>query len=344
MAELHQLPSDAELRLEASLWIARLTSGTASAEEQIRFEEWRRTHPRYARAYDEVAVTWGQLNDMGALVRAVDLGRNFGASSRCAMRALASRTRTRRISLSLAATLMAAVCIGFWLNSRGPETLFQTGVGEHATVKLPDGSSLDLNSNSLARVVYSAQARTVRLERGEGYFEIKRDAQRPFWVAARKSWIGAVGTAFNVDLRSTGLRVTVSEGVVKVAGSVATPAPPAVDQVQPAFSVLRAGQQADVQGAMTNVRSLAPTQIARSLSWRHGSIYFAGDRLQDVVEELNRYTNTSMVIDEGDLRNLAIAGTFEASERGAEALLTSLQEGFGLKVRKAGHTAHISEK
>lgn len=342
MADIHQLKNEEELREEACVWIGRLNAHNVSGEDKICFEAWRTAHPRNAEAYAKVTMVWDGMMRTGELVRAVSVGQQFNATTeRAIRRARAVRARGKRIALATAATIGVALCVGWWTNTRTDDTLFRTAVGEHATVKLPDGSSLELNSNSLARIAYSGQARVVKLERGEAFFDVQRDPQRPFWVSAGKSWVTAVGTAFNVDMRASEVRVTVSEGAVKVAANVASSVPPSLDREETSVSPVKAGQQVNVRGAATEVRSLAPAQLTRSLAWREGLIFFQEERLEDVVGELNRYTKLKIVIGDERLRELGIGGTFETNDDGAEALLANLRDGLGLSVRREGRTVYI---
>lgn len=369
MADVHRLTTSEDAEREASEWIARLNADDVSEEDRAQFEAWRRTHPRHSRAYEELSATWRSLKDAGELVRAVSLGQALGASTQQALRqsvAVGSSecsaplheepsqyprsVRKRhgvvtRMSLAVAATV-AAIAIGTaWvLWQQPPQTLFQTAIGERASVELPDGSSLELNSNSLARVDYDEGARVIRLERGEAFFEVQRDAHRPFWVVAGDSWVRAVGTAFNVYIRPTGVRVTVSEGTVKVAAAAPAGSNMPSDQqlADGAISVLTAGQQVDVSRGATEVRSLEPTALTRSVAWRSGTLYFENARLGEVADELMRYTTLEIVIEDDSLRELPVGGTFESNPQGAEALLTMLHDGFGLRIRRAERRVHVT--
>ncbi len=345
MAEIHPMRSRAQIQREASAWIARFNADHVSDEDCARFEDWRRASAAHARAYEEVAATWRHLNQTGELVSSVALGQAFGSSTLEAIRR-SRRASSRRFVFAVAATL-AAAALGawWWVGSMAPRTQFQTAVGEHAAVQLPDGSSLEINSNSRARVDYMQHARVIRLERGEAFFQVAHDAQRPFWVVAGGSWVRAVGTAFNVDVRPGGVRITVSEGTVKVAANAPKEGetPSDAQLARASVSILKAGQQVSVQGAATEVRSLAPLELSRSVSWRGGSIYFKEERLATVVEELGRYTTMQIVIEDDALRDLGVGGTFETTPQGAEALLTTLQDGFGLAVRRERGRAYIGK-
>lgn len=338
MTEVHRLPDVEETEREASEWIARLNADDASEEDQARFEAWRRAHPRHARAYEELSATWRQFTDAGPLVRAVATGHALGAVPTL-------RPVRRRWALAAAATVAAAAFgAWWWVDTLAPRTLFQTAIGEHANIELPDGSSLELNSNSRARIDYTEQSRVIRLERGEAFFDVEHDEKRPFWVIAGGSWVRAVGTAFNVYVRSTGVRITVSEGTVKVATNPSSSGEAPSDQrlALAAVSVVAAGQQVDVAGAATEVRSLPPVELTRSVAWRSGTLYFENQRLGDVVDELSRYTTLRVVVDDDALRDLPVGGTFQANSQGAEALLTMLQDGFGLRVHRGDGTALIA--
>ena len=136
--------------------------------------------------------------------------------------------RRRRWAVAAVAAGIGAMALGVaWnLYRQKEETRFQTAIGEQAAVALPDGSSFDLNTNSRIWVDYSQRQRVIRLERGEAYFKVAHDTHRPFWVRAGDYWVRAVGTAFNVYLRPTGVEVTVSEGTVKVVNATANEPPP----------------------------------------------------------------------------------------------------------------------
>src|SRR5687767_1974240 len=86
MADVHQLRSDAERRDEAGAWIACLDSEDVSAEDKLRFEQWRGAHPRNGRIYNELLETWGHMNDMGKVVRAFEMGQTLSAVTQRAIR------------------------------------------------------------------------------------------------------------------------------------------------------------------------------------------------------------------------------------------------------------------
>lgn len=328
MSPVHRLPDAETARLEASAWIARLNADDAGADDRARFEAWRSAHPRNARAYEELAATWHRFAKAGRSVRAVAFG--------TAMARAPARRRGRHRAIVAVAAMLAVLAIGlggWWMLPASSS--FSTGIGEHASIGLPDGSRLELNSDSAVRVEYGDAARVVRLQRGEAFFTVAHAPERPFWVVADRTWVRAVGTAFNVHRRADTVRVTVSEGRVKV-GSLPhreTPSDRVLDQAS--VSLLGAGQQVEQQGAHGHVRTLPMSQIDHEVSWRTGAIYFEDRPLGEVIDEMARYTPLRIEVG-AQARAIPIGGTFQTNPQGAEALLAMLEQGLGLEVRRDG--------
>lgn len=345
MAEVHRLPDERRVFQEASAWIARLQADDVTAEDRASFKAWRQTHPLHGRIFDDIAGTWNRFAAARSVVRAVAFGQSMSeAASRVEERRVVSRTQLRHAAW---AAVAAAVAIGLgWLvYLRGtPESIYATAMGEHATILLPDGSTLELDSGSRARVAFSKARRVVHLDRGEAFFSVTHDSQRPFWVVGGGSWVRDVGTAFNVDLHGTSLQVTVSEGKVRL-GAIN----PLLQHFQidallseaPALSLLTAGHQADLHGTTVAIRSLRPAELLHAISWRTGTLYFEDQPLSEIAQELGRYTPLHIVIPDEHLRQLPIAGTFDATPRGVETFLTMLGQGLNLSVRRDGERVII---
>jgi transmembrane sensor len=330
MGDVHRLPSTGDAEREASVWFARMHADDVSADDRTRFEAWLRAHACNANAYAELSGTWQELAKSGPLVRAVYFGQVMNAAS------TPPAPRRRWAAFAIAAGICAILLGGAWNLRQKEESGFQTAIGEQAAVALPDGSSFDLNTNSRVRVDYSQRTRVVRLERGEAFFKVAHDTQRPFWVRAGNSWVRAVGTAFNVYLRPTGVEVTVSEGTVNVVNATSNEPPPSDTAVTNPAASVTAGEQADVHGRAEVIHELNSAQLSRLLAWRKSSLYFQGQPLGDVVDELMRYTTLKIEFDDDALRERPVGGTFQTSPEGAEALLTMLHDGFGTTIRRDG--------
>lgn len=107
--------------------------------------------------------------------------------------------------------------------AKAPVMQFRTvasGKKEIERVVLPDSSVVMLNRSSRIRfpLRFSGEERTVYLEEGEAFFDVRTDANHPFTVYARKIKTRVLGTSFNIRAygRSGKVSVVVSTGQVKV--------------------------------------------------------------------------------------------------------------------------------
>ena len=96
----------------------------------------------------------------------------------------------------------------------------RTNPGVVSAFDLPDGSKVWLNANSELRYPsdFNADTRTVELT-GQGYFEVTKNAHKPFIVKADKDYsVEVLGTSFNVSAYKdeSMIETTLVEGSVKL--------------------------------------------------------------------------------------------------------------------------------
>jgi transmembrane sensor len=103
--------------------------------------------------------------------------------------------------------------------SQPQENTFSTPKGVRYKITLPDGSGVWLNAlSSLSYPTrFTGPERAVTLN-GEGYFEIKPNAQQPFVVKSGTQQVQVLGTHFNVNAYTdeSAIKTTLLEGAVKV--------------------------------------------------------------------------------------------------------------------------------
>lgn len=222
-----------------------------------------------------------------------------------------NRRRVRlMVQMAVAATLVIAVL------TLGPNPLhsprYVTAIGEQRAFKLPDGSLLNLNTQSRVEIDFSAHAREVHLVRGEALFTVRQDASRPFRVSTDTAVVQAIGTAFNVYRRpDDSTFVSVVEGRVNVTSrSVDGKAASGASAVVP----LSAGQEADVSRDK-HVTRRAEADVSRSVSWRQRRLVFRETPLREVAAQFNRYNaDVQLHVVGNEIATRHITGTFDADE------------------------------
>jgi len=206
---------------------------------------------------------------------------------------------------ALAASLLAAMLV---LPQSGlvAET-YETRTGEQRMVRLTDGSLVTLNTSSRVSATIGDRQRRVTLDRGEAFFDIAPMADAsPFTVEARGLEVRVLGTQFNVRAFEGGLAVDVLEGHVEVARAQAASDPGSQDNIQ-----LVAGEGAQIS-ADGHVEERRAAETARVEAWRDGRLLFDQTPLYQAVAEMNRHSQTTLVIDSPSISDLRISGMVRA--------------------------------
>src|SRR5690606_11620073 len=136
-----------------------------------------------------------------------------------APRRRASSRLPRYAAAAAAAAAVAIVALALGWHAHPPAVTpvaYGTPVGALETAALADGSEATLRSDSRIVVALSRRERHVELERGEAFFHAARDPERPFVVATAGHRAVAVGTRFAVRRDTDGMRVVVTEGLVRL--------------------------------------------------------------------------------------------------------------------------------
>ncbi|MFN2287147.1 MAG: FecR domain-containing protein [Chromatocurvus sp.] len=315
---------------EACAWIAQFDGEEPSAADLDAFQEWINRSPRHREAIGRLSTLWRELSVLTEL-----------AAPRPP-----ERTRAPRWRLALAfagvATLLLAVVLSPVLirneNATEVPVLYATAIGEQRSISLADGSTVQLNTGSQLRVAYGERSRDLFLLAGEGYFKVSHDPARPFVVHVDGRSVRAVGTAFSLRRDTAGLEVLVTEGVVELAER--GPGSTMLGERKTILGTVKRGQRVRLADKLELAEPVSTEELARELAWRDGMLSFAGEPLTQVIDEISRYTQTRIVIEDPALSELRIGGYFRAGD--TDAMLQVLQAGFPIEVqRDADGTVHL---
>jgi len=236
----------------------------------------------------------------------------------------------------------AVIAVGFFLWPR-PEAPAPTAAAVSSVAapslalieqrELDDGTVIELNRGAVLTEHYSTRERRVRLERGEAYFKVAKDAARPFLVETGGVTVRAIGTAFNVRLDPASVEVLVTEGRVGVqriegAGRGWT---------DDASIHLDANERTVVSLAPAapnpQVAGVPPAEIEARLAWQPRLLDFNNAPLAEIVAEFNR-RNPVRLAPADDLRDLRLSATFRSDN--VEGFVRLMESDFGIKAQRRG--------
>lgn len=294
---------------QALEWRLRQEEGDLSAADRQAFAAWLDAAEAHRDAYGALEKHW-------TVTGALDQHPDYAALLRETEQSVYRGRFTRR---ALAAGFAAAVVgLSGWgaYKELGPRPLvdqaFRTGIGQQASVTLPDGSQVTLNTDTVLRTRADRGRRLIYLDRGQAFFKVAHDKRHPFVVAAAGRTVTAVGTAFDVRVDRGELKVVLVEGKVRV--QAAAPKPAA--QSSQSLSAPTAPMATDMSAGSELVARddtewrLAPTNVDQETSWLKGQLVFAGAPLSEVVEEMNRYSARKIEIEDAALATRRVGGNF----------------------------------
>ena len=169
--------------------------------------------------------------------------------------------------------------------------------GEY-TLTLSDGTRVWLNSETEIRypVAFGKDRRTVFLS-GEAYFEVTKDAERPFLVIMDDMEVKVYGTSFNVNTHYVGkVQTTLVKGkvgiVVKSTGNV---------------TVLQPGQMAEFDRHEKDVE-VKDVDTYYYTAWKDGEFVFQNERVEEILERLSRWYNVNVFYVSEDVKEKRFTG------------------------------------
>jgi len=197
--------------------------------------------------------------------------------------------------------------------------------GGQYQIELPDGSKVWLDASSTLRfpTAFTGKTRDVQL-RGEAYFEVRGNANQPFFVSVFAQEPGrgnelqrvqVLGTQFNVmdyaDERV--IRTTLLEGSVKV-------------QEAGRESLIRPGEEAQLTRDHTaSIQVIHDADIDAAVAWKNGYFNFNKADIQTIMRQLSRWYDIDVsfrggaggdrVFYGGIQRNLSLSSVFQILER-----------------------------
>jgi len=177
---------------------------------------------------------------------------------------------------------------------------FQTQMSERQIIKLPDGSTIFLNSASLIKYDqnFNIEDRIISLE-GEAYFDIKK-SNIPFIIETEYGQISVLGTSFNVRARDDGFEVGVNNGIVEVSNQSST-------------VKLKKGQFIKT---LSNYNSKDITDIGYNNypDWLNQKLYCDQTPLSKVCNEIERTFNIKIIFSDSSLKDITVTGIINAHD------------------------------
>lgn len=352
----------------AADWMIQRDHGLTAAQH-AELARWLEADERHAAVFKALEATWdlmGEARETPAIA---------SPSAARPWRSLPWIPIGLAAAAAIAGALLWSPALPFsaWSGARYAASA-TTEIGALRTLHLPDGSVVQLNTDTGVDVQFTPAERRIRLARGEAHFAVAKNPARPFIVTAGDVEMRAVGTAFNVRLRSAAVEVLVTEGAVKVAatearsgaegagsgnpgegrkgpgagpdgkplpGTVEGPAgqnrvdgPPVLTAGHRMVVSLAPAALAQLTIAPPEAAAVEPQVIMQALAWQQRRLDFESTPLPEMVAEINRYNPHKLVIADPRLETQRFGGSFPAGDY--DTFVRLLETNFGVVAERKG--------
>jgi len=220
-------------------------------------------------------------------------------------RVILRKNRQLPALLRVAAVVIIMLAVGtvIYLNKDTKPTAemvqLSTGDENNTLIKtLNDGSVIYLAQNSLFSFPneFETKSRNVGLK-GEAFFDIAPNPDKPFIIETDEAFIQVLGTAFNVKTKNgSAFELSVDRGKVKVS----------LKNNPGQIETVMAGEK------ISNIKnSLVKSKQTSVNSWYRQRMHFKDESLQNIISVLNRNFNTTFVVAEKETGNRKLTVTFD---------------------------------
>lgn len=173
-------------------------------------------------------------------------------------------------------------------------------------VILPDGTKVWLNAASSLKFLSdfggeNVQQRKVELV-GEAYFEVVKNAKRPFVVSSKGQQVTVLGTHFNISSYGDedNTRTTLLEGSVRVNEMT-----------------LKPGQQSVLKGKELKVSS---ADIESAMAWKNGDFVFKGEDFKTTMAKIARWYDVDIIYETDFKDHIELGGWISRKSKLSEVL------------------------
>ena len=172
--------------------------------------------------------------------------------------------------------------------------------GGEFCLTLSDGTRVWLNSETSIQypVVFGTKERRVFIP-GEAYFEVAKDAKKPFTVQFMSSSVTVLGTSFNIRAypEEKQSQTTLAEGSVRI--------------YSPGSSMLlKPGEQAEVK-ALSGEMVKKEVEVKTFTSWKDGRFVFEQEPLENIMRTLERWYDIRVIFRDEGAKRISLSGNLK---------------------------------
>lgn len=308
--------------------IGKVLAREASVREKQQVDVWLRTNVANQRYFDQVKTIFDKAAS-NAIQQQFDTDAAWGKVKRKLKGKEAREFKIQKTEywsiLKIAAGILILISVGIGAYQYLTPSIETVAVVSDATTvqdTLPDGSTAFLNKKSELSYEYNPHKKTrkVRLK-GEAFFDVKHEEEKPFIIETEEVLIKDLGTAFNVKAypESNSVEVIVESGEVQIY------------TLSDDGITLKAGEKGFYDKTLKSFSKIEKIDT-NGLAYKTKVFSFNNTDLQSVVEMLNNVYDSKLTLANKALSNCHVTVNFNNDN--LDLVVEILAETLNLKVTR----------
>ncbi|WP_080904735.1 FecR family protein [Parabacteroides sp. Marseille-P3160] len=178
--------------------------------------------------------------------------------------------------------------------------IVSAGLGEKASIDLPDGSKVAINAASEIEysTAYNKKERTLRLQ-GEAYFEVEPNPSKPFIVQCNDIKIKVLGTTFGINAYDDDNTISIVLNTGKI------------ELTTPNKTITMLPNEKATYNRTTKELYTEQVDASDYIGWRYNRLRFENETLENIIKTISRMHNTDIVFEDAQLIKQKFTGTID---------------------------------
>ena len=317
--------------------LGKYLSGESNNEETIQIQRWIESSNKNKILFENIQSDWDKIN-LTKNMKKVDVDNAWENMKQrilqeepevIPIKELRQESKARIYlyhTLKIAASILIVMGISFGIykivadSGFTDSTIFKSGSDNTSSLILPDGSKVYLNSNTIIKYPkqFGKDSRNIYLK-GEAYFEVVGNTDKPFIVNTNNAVIKVLGTSFNINTKTANnkVEVFVESGNIQLS-----------QKSNNENKILIEPGYIGVLSRNTLIKS--KNNDINYLAWKTRYLIFRDTKLEIVAEKIESVYNTSIQLNNKELADCPLTATFNNAS--LDSVLNVIKGTFNLEI------------
>ncbi len=317
--------------------LGKYLSGESNNEETILIQRWIESSNKNKILFENIQSDWNKIN-LAKNMKEVDVDNAWENLKQrilqeepevIPMRELRQENKLTIYlyrTLQIAASILIVIGMSFGIykifsdSGISDNTIIKSGSDNTSSLILPDGSKVYLNSNTIIKYPerFGKDSRNIYLK-GEAYFDVTGNPDKPFVVNTNNALIKVLGTSFNINTKTANnkLEVFVESGNVQLS-----------QKSNNENNILIEPGYIGVLSGNTLIKS--KNNDINYLAWKTRYLIFRDTKLGIVAEKIESVYNTSIKFNNKEIADCPLTATFNNAS--LDSILNVIEGTFNIEI------------